>query len=57
MVNMDKVSPQSVDLRPTKLNVAKRCATCTMFRETSETCTLVAGHILPSDVCDRYEPR
>lgn len=56
-MNMNKVSPDAVHLRDAKPSAARRCASCSMFRETSQTCTLVQGHILPGEVCDRYSPR
>jgi hypothetical protein len=47
---MSKVSKHSVDYR--KSTGTKRCGICGMYKK--GVCTLVAGHIEPSYVCDRW---
>lgn len=47
-----KVSKESVDYR--KATSTHKCGNCDMYSD--HNCTLVAGHIEPDDVCDRWEP-
>jgi hypothetical protein len=50
----EKVSKESVDYGPGVSH--RKCALCSMFRAPSH-CTLVAGHIDPDAVCDRFVRR
>lgn len=50
----EKVSKVSVDYGPGVRH--RKCALCSMFRA-PHTCTLVAGHIDPNAVCDRFVRR
>ena len=55
----EKVSKVSVDYRPTK-RTDKRCGTCAMFYKHEGTfgrCTLVAGTISATAVCDKWEKK
>lgn len=36
---------------------SRRCETCSMFRRSSRTCTLVLGTIYAEDVCDYWEAK
>ena len=55
---MTKVSKSSVHYRAA--DSAKHCANCSMFRPSAfgdGTCTLVAGEINATDVCDKWEKK
>ncbi len=55
----EKVSKVSVDYRPTS-STEKRCGTCDMYYEYREAfgrCTLVAGTISATAVCDKWEKK
>jgi LSD1 subclass zinc finger protein len=50
----EKVSKEAVDYGPGAKH--RKCALCSMFRA-PHACTLVAGHIDPQYVCDRFVRR
>lgn len=54
-VKAAKVTQASVRYRDAAPGAAERCGTCSMFAPPGS-CTLVAGPVRPSGVCDRYDP-
>lgn len=54
-VNQHKVSKVSVNYRPST-SMRRSCGACTMYSP-SGVCSLVAGHIEPDMVCDRFSPK